>query len=210
MKTRLLLLTAILLTGTGCSSTFCKVKRLDQVRAKQAFVFARFNVIKAGENVSEDTTTWIYPAGKRWPSTPMQYIRMEDGLLCARFAPGDYYIYQLYTEEGGASLTHAYQYQFQPDEVTFTVPQEGGFYYLGDLTFDWTPPKSKNSADVAMGFVTGGVLGAISVPYKGGEALCVVRSNLTSAQGQFRQKFQTDKELVPAPVRVKAQKAVKP
>jgi len=73
----------------------------------------------------------------------------------------------------------------------------------GDITIDWTPQSRSHETEAAIaGGIVGNIIFNAIVPYPGGAMSIAVQDNLTEARTLFRQRFQTDTELLPALLQV--------
>ena len=205
MRTFTALLAVLLLATAGCTH-FVAVKKIDKLHSGDALVFGKIRILRDGEEVTKDSNLVFNQAGHTGWSSARQFLT-GDGILCAGLPAGDNYFFHIISAKG--AFRPVYRYQFQPDEATLHLPQAGIAYYIGDITIDWTPPKSKTAKTGAFvggtigGGPFGGLLAIAMLPYAGGEALLSVQDNRAEAQKLFRERLQSDKELVPALLNLK-------
>jgi hypothetical protein len=197
----------LLVAATGCTSV-AFINKLDDLRPNDALVFGKIRVLRDGKDVTQCNLI-SNQAGKSGWGTAMQFLGSGDGVICARLPAGDNYLFKIIYRGGIGIFTAEYRYTFDPTLATLHLPQAGGVYYIGDITIDWTPPKSKSGKSEAFltGALYGGVVGGFislgTMPCEGGEAVIVVQDNLAENQKLFQERFHTDKKLVPVFLQLK-------
>jgi hypothetical protein len=200
MKTLMVHLVLLMLICGGCTR-FAAVKTFDDIRPNDALIFGRIQILRDGENVTKYSNVIFSQAGQNsWSSAQqLPLSTISDGVFSASLPAGDNYLFHLISVKG--LFRAKYRYHFQPDEAILHLPQPGAAYYIGDITIDWTPPKSKSGKTAA--FLMGGVVGLLLLGYTGGEAVITVQDNREEARTLFQKKFQTNKELIPAFLQLK-------
>lgn len=202
----LLLISLSLLSG--CASNFAGIKQYSELRPKDALVFGKIRIFMKGEDVTKSSNL-IFNKGGSYAWSTARYYMTGDGVICASLPCGDNYFYELISRAG--LFASEYRHKFQPTEVTFQVPQQGGAYYIGDIVIDWTPTKTGTSEAFVTGALYGGLIGGFisigTMPFEGGEALIMVRNNLVEDQKLFHERLHSDKKLMPAFPQIKTAKS---
>lgn len=200
-------LVLVMIICAGCTH-YATVKKFDDLQTNDALVFGRIRILSNGEDITKYSNLVFNQVGNSsWSNARQLPLLPSEGVLSAGLPAGDNYFFHLISRKG--VFTAEYRYDFKPDEAILHLPQPGGIYYIGDITVDWTPPKSKSGKTEALvvGTLAGGplagVVGALLMPYTGGEAVITVQDNREEVRTLFRQRFQTYKELTPAFLQLK-------
>jgi hypothetical protein len=203
MKALFVTLATTLLLSCGCAN-ISKTTKVDKIGSKEAVVFARVKILKDGAEFSENSNLVVNQVGHKGWGSARQHPGIKDDLFCARLPVGDYYFFHI---TAGKGLFTVYRYAFPPGQTTFAVPEPGRTYYLGDITIDWKPDSRSHETEAA---ILGGVVGAALTPTPGGTTLVTVRDNLADAQRVFRDKFHTNRDLLPSLIKIDLSKNGQP
>jgi hypothetical protein len=199
----------LLLGAAGCTRDLASIQQMEQLPPQEAFVFGKLRVLINGKDATPYSNL-MFKQGRHTIGGTVKQLVTNDGIICAGLPAGDNYFWHLLSNRG--PFSKQYEYSFAPTDATLRLPEAGGFYYIGDITIDWTPTKTATDRAAAFisGAIIGGGLGGIVclgiMPYSSGDAIITVRDNLAEDQKLFQERFHTDKILVPAFLEIKATK----
>jgi len=194
----LVTLSLALIGGTGCThvATFQKA---GNIGSNKAVAFARMKIVKDGEDFSQYSNLIVTAAGHNSYAGAYQHPGIKDGVFCIRLPVGQYHFFHIRACKG--LFRPEYGYDFKTNQVTFALPEANRAYYLGDITINWKPKSSNRQMEAAIAGA-GLVVAALMPKATSGEMSLDVQDNLAQAQTLFRSQLQTDKELVPALLKV--------